>query len=893
MSKKTKKKLLATVAAIATPADTTINGQKVPSAAQYSLAEMRAAAQAHFDKNSWTEILALGRLPLAAVREEDQRNAKVWQLRMKVLGLYPPSVRAPHHLTKEDREEYEDALQQLADSVEALHTMPFEFELYLDTLGWSAANCATAFQLLTRACMEVTNSDWLRKLRARGLHMLQARNDRSDDVSNDVLSEADQQALELMPDITLVLSEAYSAAENGGALDEAGHALLKVLQHDLDLLMADAWEYGRVGYALSRLAGPSEKDAAALRQDSQGGAEQQLTPRAWAFLWDLEHTTATGFTDLLQRYPEPFACDACEGLRQIILAFTAAPSDADEQIAAALRHVMRFADGGQEHCFGQHLTMLLADGPREIYVGRSLRMASISDLLLRLFDNAPEGFTRRDELESLYRIYCASSQYSPLEDEAQGDQDMPGLAWLCERSISFQFAAAYAIQGISGRMRLFIDALRRVTEAGVPPPQNYFSGDLSEEELDEPEAWPLLDALERLAAVRGQMDETCQRMWLTAAGDIFDAISKTSNKARERLLLLARGFSDDLLESNNSFRLGYLEQVAGDHEEALGYYLVDINTSDGVPEAAVKNAKLLWAKTDSEELVQRFVDALQEEAKTSSRADVVQALLTDANARLTNLNKRDQFERTAVSRWPSLTAPARKLLSVFATIKRYNGLPEIANYAGMDVVWAQRHYDKLVELGMLFVTGTTFRINPHIAPLLERESQHAVIGRIVRSEGTSAVKQVFNSQREFSIYQVLVQLCPNHLVFPNCGLQSVMSYERMKELVSEDDFGYYLRASVDIVVVSSTTFLPMLAIEVDSVWHDTERQQKNDDKKDRLFAAAGVPFMRLRPVGSPSENTVRVQVAEHVDELVRSLRADLPGYDQTRGLLEDLSGIQK
>ena len=119
-----------------------------------------------------------------------------------------------------------------------------------------------------------------------------------------------------------------------------------------------------------------------------------------------------------------------------------------------------------------------------------------------------------------------------------------------------------------------------------------------------------------------------------------------------------------------------------------------------------------------------------------------------------------------------------------------------------------------------------------------------------------------------------------------------MSFDRMKELVSEDDFGYYLRASVDIVVVSSTTYLPMLAIEVDSVWHDTERQQRNDNKKDRLFAAAGIPFMRLRPVGSPSENTIRAQVAEHVDELVRSLRADLPGYDQARGLLEDLSGVK-
>jgi hypothetical protein len=50
--------------------------------------------------------------------------------------------------------------------------------------------------------------------------------------------------------------------------------------------------------------------------------------------------------------------------------------------------------------------------------------------------------------------------------------------------------------------------------------------------------------------------------------------------------------------------------------------------------------------------------------------------------------------------------------------------------------------------------------------------------------------------------------------------------------------------------------------------------------------------MRLRPVGSPSENTIRAQVAKHVDELVRSLRADLPGYDQARGLLEDLSGVR-
>lgn len=884
MSKKLKKKPQATTA----PAATT---HAIPSEPDVEpalrLAELQASARAHVANKAWTEVLALGRLSLTAIHEDDRKSAEVWQLRAKILGLYPPDVRSPYELATDAREEFECALEQLAARVDALHTLP-EFELYLDRQDWSINGCAQALRRLSRACMEVTNVDWIRKLRGRALRLLQAQEDLGEE-----LSAADRQALAVLPDLTLALSETYAAAEQGDALDEEGRALVNVLRLDLDLMMADPWEYARVGDALLRLPSPSENAIVALANgEPSGSAQLRLTPRAWAFMWMLEHTSGSGFAELLQRFPEPFACDACEGIRRVLCAVLAAPADVDKHLSLAVCALMRFADYGA-HWFGEQLTMTLSEGVREIYVGQTgLHMAPVGDLLLRLYEHSPEDFARRAELESLYRIFTASTQDSPLEDEDHGDQDMPGLAWLCEQSISFQFAAAYVIQGAAGRMRLLLDAMRRTTNAGVPPPQNYYSGDLDGEDLDEPEAEPLLDALEQLAVVRGQIDEKTQRMWLEVAGDIFDALSKLGDKVRAQLLLLARKFSDDLLEKGHAFRLAYLEQVVGDPNDALHYYLIDLDTAENVPEVGMKNAKLLWAGSDDLDQVQKFVEKLQEEAKRSSRADVIKQLLMDAKARLSVLNKRDQFERTAVSRWPSLTAPARKLLSVFASIKSYNGLSEVAEYAGMDLTWAGRHYDKLVELGMLLVTDKTFRINPHIAPLLERESQHAVIGRIVRAQGTNAVKQVFNSQREFTIYQLLVQLCPNHLVFPNCSLQSIMRYERMKELVNEDDFGYYLRASVDIVLVSSTTYLPMLAIEVDSVWHDTQRQQRNDDKKDRLFASAGIPFMRLRPVGSPSESTIRAQVAEHVDELVRSLRADVPGYDQARGLLEGLSGAR-
>lgn len=46
--------------------------------------------------------------------------------------------------------------------------------------------------------------------------------------------------------------------------------------------------------------------------------------------------------------------------------------------------------------------------------------------------------------------------------------------------------------------------------------------------------------------------------------------------------------------------------------------------------------------------------------------------------------------------------------------------------------------------------------------------------------------------------------------------------------------------------------------------------------------------MCLSTFRSPSDNVIRTEVARHV----RSLRTDLPGYEQARGLLEDLSGIR-
>jgi hypothetical protein len=232
------------------------------------------------------------------------------------------------------------------------------------------------------------------------------------------------------------------------------------------------------------------------------------------------------------------------------------------------------------------------------------------------------------------------------------------------------------------------------------------------------------------------------------------------------------------------------------------------------------------------------------------------------------------------------------LLGVLSVIERHASFNELGAYSGMGADAARRHYCKLVEAGIVLESDAGYRVNPHIEPLLDRESQYAAVSRIIRTQGSTAVRQLFDSARECGLHQAMVQLCPNHLVWPNSSLQRILSPERMMERLSEDDFDYYLRASVDLVVVSTTTCLPLIAIELDSARHETECQPQRDERKDRIFAAGGIPFMRLQSVGRPSESVIRGQVAAQLDTLVRTLRTGMPGHEQARTLLEDLAGMK-
>lgn len=857
--------------------------------AALSLAQMQSVVRQLASVQAWDDMLAYSQTPLDRVMPEDRNAAALYLARMRVaaLGLRVPDGRVNERTAPGIGHALAD-LRQLTDK---LWLYP-EFAFYLDATEYSLAESIDAFWLLMSACQEKVNAHWLRHLRDRVLRLV-------DPGDLEEVSEEVRQKLRNLPPVEGlydILHGALSLALGEAALNEQDQLLVQVLKADTVSRMCEPWHYPQSVQRILALPQATPEQVRGLSTDEyEGRPDNRLTPKAWAFMLELGFIRSDGFKDLVARQPETFGLNAADGLLNLLKSVIAEDAQERDVLLTEAADLLLLAQDYSQYALGENIVLATQQGCTAVWAGHlSLNFNHLRDLVLRMYENVDGKYGRAKELLALYDLLLAMDGTGE-EDNFGVEPPIPGLTWLCEQSVTLQMEAASHVKNKALSWNLFIGGLARYAEAQVEVPSNWFFQDSEDEELrTAADAMFVLDALGELVQVRSRMHGKTESLWRAKVKAVFkDLVRVTDNEVTERTLDVARDLEDDLTAADGgSFYLGYLEQVAGDPDCAFDHYLADFQQSEAVG-STVGNLKVLFNRFDDTGRLEQLVEELQELAPPKHPNETAE-LVSHAKARLKTVREQEQFEKTAVNRWPTLNQPARQVLNALALIQSFSGFEELARYAGMEARWAKHHYGRLVELGLVIESdnGRKFRINQHIKPLLAQENKHAVVGRIVRSSGTSAVKPVFNSQREFIIYQAMTQLCPNHLVFPNCSLQSIISFERIKELVTEDEFSYYMKASVDIVVVNSITYLPMLAIEVDSVWHDTEKQQKNDQKKDRIFAAAGIPFMRLRPVGSPSQATIRGQVAEHLDELVRTLRSDLPGFDQAKQLIEDLSGTQ-
>lgn len=106
--------------------------------------------------------------------------------------------------------------------------------------------------------------------------------------------------------------------------------------------------------------------------------------------------------------------------------------------------------------------------------------------------------------------------------------------------------------------------------------------------------------------------------------------------------------------------------------------------------------------------------------------------------------------------------------------------------------------------------------------------------------------------------------------------------------MSEDDFGYYLRASVDIVVVSAI-YLPRWPSRRIASGTTPSASSATTRKRTGLSRPPASRSCACARWAAFTERHPRA-AAEHLNEMIRTVRADMLGCDQAIKLLRDLPG---
>lgn len=107
---------------------------------------------------------------------------------------------------------------------------------------------------------------------------------------------------------------------------------------------------------------------------------------------------------------------------------------------------------------------------------------------------------------------------------------------------------------------------------------------------------------------------------------------------------------------------------------------------------------------------------------------------------------------------------------------------------------------------------------------------------------------LFKSKQEYEFYYAIREHYPNYLTYPNVALSCLMDYQKIENNLNTKEKDYFFKAVIDNVVFiqSNDNFEPKFYFELDSIYHDTDKQKKNDKIKDKIFSLSGQKLIRIR-----------------------------------------------
>lgn len=191
-----------------------------------------------------------------------------------------------------------------------------------------------------------------------------------------------------------------------------------------------------------------------------------------------------------------------------------------------------------------------------------------------------------------------------------------------------------------------------------------------------------------------------------------------------------------------------------------------------------------------------------------------------------------------------------------------------------DKYMLKRNIEFLLDNDMLQLTKKgTYIINPIVEKWIDEYVNPTLERQIVKVDNSKFYRPIFYHESEINLYRVLIELFPQHFIFPNMSLKTIFDIDKFRELIDQEVLSYLFKAHVDFVVVNTATYFPVLAFEKDSEYNDNEPSKTNNEYKNQIFKTGGIPMIRLRYNSGMDYERLKQEVKDATKTLILEIES--------------------
>ncbi|PGK52378.1 hypothetical protein CN918_31840 [Priestia megaterium] len=201
-----------------------------------------------------------------------------------------------------------------------------------------------------------------------------------------------------------------------------------------------------------------------------------------------------------------------------------------------------------------------------------------------------------------------------------------------------------------------------------------------------------------------------------------------------------------------------------------------------------------------------------------------------------------------------------------------------------DVTYYNKLMNKLLELELVLKDQQKgYILDPTIEELVQQYIDPKMERSIIKGDKNKLYRSIFYHDSEINLYRALLELFPQHLVFPNMDLKTIIEVDKIKEHLNSDVMEYMFKAHVDFAIINTRTYFPIITFEKDSDYQDTEPQKSNAAKKNLIFETSGLPLIRLRFNSAMDYERLK----EEIKQTTKAFLLDVKSTDDNAELLDE------